>query len=84
MKINKKKAKEVLQPMGENFFNCNRVSAGQIAKICNNAALGIQMISIIESMTLGQRLGIDVNTLNDIYKVKEFFIFQSLLIFLLI
>jgi 3-hydroxyisobutyrate dehydrogenase len=59
----------VLAPMGKNFFNCKKLSAGQIAKICNNAALGIQMFSLVESMAMGERLGIDMPTLNDIFMV---------------
>lgn len=57
--------------MGQNFFNCKRISGGQIAKICNNAILGIQMVSIAEGNILGERLGIDLKTLNDVFEVKK-------------
>ena len=50
--------------MGKNFINCQKLSAGQVAKICNNAALGIQMISIAEANILGERLNIDLTVLN--------------------
>jgi 3-hydroxyisobutyrate dehydrogenase len=40
------RVKPILEAMGKNFFNCGRPGAGQIAKICNNMALAIQMISI--------------------------------------
>lgn len=56
--------------MGKNFVNCKSLSAGQIAKICNNAALAIQTVSIAESNILGERLGIDLSVLNEIMKVK--------------
>ena len=45
--------------MGKNFFNCDKVGAGQIAKLCNNMALAIEMIGISESVALGKSLGMD-------------------------
>jgi 3-hydroxyisobutyrate dehydrogenase len=36
----------ILQAMGKSVFNCEKPGAGQIAKICNNMALAIQMISV--------------------------------------
>lgn len=38
---------------------CVCVATGQVAKICNNLALGIQMASVAEAMNLGVTLGID-------------------------
>jgi 3-hydroxyisobutyrate dehydrogenase len=32
--------------MGKNIFNCGRIGAGQIVKICNNMALAVQMIAV--------------------------------------
>jgi 3-hydroxyisobutyrate dehydrogenase len=32
--------------MGKSFFNCQKAGAGQIAKLCNNMALGIEMIGV--------------------------------------
>lgn len=32
--------------MGKNFFNSGKASGGQIAKLCNNMSLAIQMIGI--------------------------------------
>lgn len=40
------KCKPILEGMGKNFFNCGKASAGQIAKLCNNMALAIEMIGI--------------------------------------
>mgnify|MGYP000889203274 FL=1 len=40
------KVKPILDCMGKNIFNCNKIGAGQIAKICNNMALAIEMIGI--------------------------------------
>lgn len=38
---------------------CVYVATGQVAKICNNLALGIQMASVAEAMNLGVALGIE-------------------------
>ena len=56
--------------MGKNFFNCDKVGAGQIAKVCNNMALAIEMIGISESLALGKALGMDLNILSNIMKVS--------------
>lgn len=45
--------------MGKNFFNCNKSGGGQIAKLCNNMSLAIQMIGIAESIAIGKQLGMD-------------------------
>jgi 3-hydroxyisobutyrate dehydrogenase len=38
--------KPILEGMGKNIFNCDKVGAGQIAKVCNNMALAVEMIAI--------------------------------------
>lgn len=40
------RVKPYLQAMGKNIFNCQKASAGQIAKMANNMALAIQMIGV--------------------------------------
>lgn len=45
--------------MGKNIFNCSKIGAGQIAKVCNNMALAIEMIGISEALALGKTLGMD-------------------------
>lgn len=39
--------------MGKNIANCEKPGAGSIAKICNNMALGIEMIATAEAISLG-------------------------------
>ena len=56
--------------MGKNIFNCSKVGAGQIAKVCNNMALGIEMIAISESLALGKTLGMDLKILSNIMSVS--------------
>jgi 3-hydroxyisobutyrate dehydrogenase len=57
--------------MGKNIFNCEKVGAGQIAKVCNNMALAVEMIAISESLALGKTLGMDSKILNNIMKVSS-------------
>lgn len=65
-----KKAEPIFLSMGKTAFNCKKAGAGQIAKACNNLALGIEMIGVSEALALGGKLGIDMKTLVDIMKVS--------------
>lgn len=40
------RAKTILEAMGINFFNCGKPGAGQVAKICNNMALAIELNAV--------------------------------------
>jgi 3-hydroxyisobutyrate dehydrogenase len=64
------KAKIVLAGMGKNFFHCGDIGTGEIAKICNNMILGIQMVAVSEGMSLGAKLGIDSKKLGEILSVS--------------
>jgi len=57
--------------MGKNIFNCSKIGAGQIAKVCNNMALAIEMIGISEALALGKTLGMDEKILTNIMKVSS-------------
>ncbi|MEO5692013.1 MAG: 3-hydroxyisobutyrate dehydrogenase [Usitatibacter sp.] len=52
-------AKPLLQAMGRNIVHCGGVGNGQVAKICNNMMLAIEMIATSEAMTLAAKLGMD-------------------------
>ncbi|HUQ28570.1 MAG TPA: 3-hydroxyisobutyrate dehydrogenase [Usitatibacter sp.] len=52
-------AKPVLQAMGKNIVHCGGIGNGQVAKICNNMMLAIEMIATAEGMTLAAKLGMD-------------------------
>src|SRR5258706_2954784 len=52
-------AKPVLQAMGKNIVHCGGIGNGQVAKICNNMMLAIEMIATSEGMTLAANLGMD-------------------------
>lgn len=58
--------KTFLSGMGKNIVHCGGAGTGQIAKICNNLALAIQMISVCEALNLGEKLGIDPKVLSGI------------------
>ena len=53
------RAKPVLQAMGKNIVHCGGIGNGQVAKICNNMMLAIEMIATSEGMTLAAKLGMD-------------------------
>jgi 3-hydroxyisobutyrate dehydrogenase len=52
-------AKSILQAMGNNIVHCGGAGNGQVAKICNNMMLAIEMIATSEGMTLAAKLGMD-------------------------
>jgi 3-hydroxyisobutyrate dehydrogenase len=52
-------ARPVLQAMGKNIVHCGAAGNGQVAKICNNMMLAVEMIATAEGMTLAARLGMD-------------------------
>lgn len=60
------RARSVLQAMGRNIFHAGPNGAGQVAKICNNMLLGIQMVGTAEAIYLGVSLGLDPKVLSDI------------------
>ena len=64
------KIERVLKSMGKNIIRCGEAGSGQIAKMCNNLSLAIQMISIAEALSLGKSLGMDVKVLTDVMKVS--------------
>lgn len=59
-------AKPMLDIMGQNIFHAGAAGNGQVAKICNNMLLGISMIGTAEAFMLGEKLGLDAQTLFDI------------------
>lgn len=59
-------AKPILELMGQNIFHAGGSGNGQVAKICNNMLLGISMIGTAEAFHLGEKLGLDAQTLFDI------------------
>lgn len=60
------RARPVLGKMGNNIFHAGDSGAGQVAKICNNMLLGIQMLATAEALSLGVENGLDPATLSGI------------------
>lgn len=59
-------AQPILLDMGKNVFHAGDVGAGQIAKICNNMLLAVQMAGTAEALQLGIHNGLDAKILSDI------------------
>ena len=57
------KAKPFLECVGKNIVHAGIAGNGQVAKICNNMLLGISMIGVCETFTLGEKLGLAPSTL---------------------
>ena len=56
--------------MGKNIFHCGGFGSGEIAKVCNNLALAIEMRAVAEGLALGEKLGMDPKKLSDIMSVS--------------
>ena len=59
-------AKPYLEILGKTVVHAGGPGAGQAAKTCNNMILGISMIGVCEAFALGEKLGLDKQTLFDI------------------
>ena len=59
-------AKVIIEPMAGKMVHAGGSGNGQAAKICNNMALAIQMISMGEAFNLGRSLGVEDQVLYDI------------------
>lgn len=60
----------LLKLMGKNIVYCGGPGNGQVAKLANNLALGIQMAGISEAMNLGIELGMDASILAGIFNTS--------------
>ena len=59
-------AKPVLAGMGKTIVLAGGPGMGQVAKICNNMMLGINMVGLSEALILGERLGLSPAKLHEI------------------
>lgn len=60
----------LLKLMGKNIVFCGGPGNGQVAKVANNLALGIQMVGVSEAMNLGIQLGMDPKILAGIFNTS--------------
>lgn len=63
--------KELLLAMGKNVVHCGPTGMGQVAKICNNMCLAINMISTAETLGLAKRLGLDPKLMTGILNISS-------------
>ena len=64
------RARPVLQAMGKNVFHLGASGAGQVAKLCNNMALGVIMAVTGEALALGAAHGLDAKALSQMMAVS--------------
>lgn len=65
------RARPVLAAMGKNIVHCGASGNGQVAKICNNLMLAVEMIATAEAMTLATRLGMDAKVFASIVNTSS-------------
>ena len=63
-------ARPVLQGMGKNIFHMGAAGSGQVAKLCNNMALGVIMAVTGEALALGAAHGLDAKVLSQMMGVS--------------
>lgn len=61
-------ARPVFSAMGRNIFHAGGDGAGQVAKVCNNQLLAVQMIGTAEALALGVANGLDPRVLSEIMR----------------
>ena len=64
------RARTILQGMGRNIFHMGEAGAGQVAKLCNNMALGVIMAVTGEAIALGAAHGLDAKVLSQMMAVS--------------
>lgn len=64
------RARPLLQAMGKNIFHVGASGAGQVAKLCNNMALGVIMAVTGEAIALGVAHGLDPAVLSKMMAVS--------------
>lgn len=62
------RARPILAAMGKNIFHAGPAGAGQVAKVCNNQVLAVQMIATAEAMALGVANGLEPAVLAEIMR----------------
>jgi 3-hydroxyisobutyrate dehydrogenase len=64
------RARPLLASMGKNIFHVGANGAGQVAKLCNNMALGVIMAVTGEAIALGVAHGLDPGVLSQMMAVS--------------
>lgn len=64
-------ASPVIEPMSANIFHTGGPTTGQVAKICNNLILFVNLSATAEGAVLAERLGLDKKKFFDIASVSS-------------
>jgi 3-hydroxyisobutyrate dehydrogenase len=64
------RVRPILQAMGKNIFHVGDSGAGQVAKLCNNMALGVIMAVTGEAIALGVAHGLEPRVLSQMMAVS--------------
>jgi len=62
---------EVFNGMGKKLFYVGDSGNGQIVKLCNNLMLGINLVGVCESFTLGSKAGVDAATMAEVIQASS-------------
>ena len=65
------KALPILQAMGKNIVYCGGAGFGQVTKICNNMVAGVISLVTAEAFVMGEKLGVDRQTLYDVLSTSS-------------
>ena len=65
------KALPLLQGMGKNIVHCGGAGFGQVTKICNNMVAGTIALVVSEAFVMGEKLGVDRQTLYDVLSTSS-------------
>jgi 3-hydroxyisobutyrate dehydrogenase len=65
------KALPLLQGMGKNIVHCGGDGFGQVTKICNNMVAGTIALAVSEAFVMGEKLGVDRQTLYDVLSTSS-------------
>lgn len=60
------RARPILNAMGKNIVHCGGAGLGQVTKICNNMVAGVSFVAVAEAFIMGEKLGVDRQTLYDV------------------
>lgn len=55
--------KPVLEAMGSSIIHCGPAGAGQTVKACNQIMCGLNLLGMVEALTLAKKAGVDLDTM---------------------
>lgn len=58
----------VLEAMGKKIVHCGGPGAGQVAKLVNQALVGVHTVAVLEALLVARKLGLDLDTIVSILR----------------